>query len=661
MSTDRGRRLTKLGPYLIAITLATFGHGSVQASVNPGDRVGAEFNVASVVTGFQSRHEVAMDAAGNSVAVWENSLTGNGSDWEIHARCFDATGMARGSDFVVDAGNKVLPGDTNTIPQRSPAVAMDPSGDFTVAWESYGVPAYTHTTHVVRARTYKPNCTTAVNAFTVGNGISPAVALDVNGNAVIAWSDAAQIYAARYNALGGSLIPTFPVDSGDSAYRQYRPAVAINPQSGDFVVAWSMDRTIGTLFDIYAQRFNSSAIAQGPLLSINQYTTEVQDSPSVSFSSAGGSFTVAWESFGQDVVPPQLAQQIYARRFNSAGALTNEFRVNPAATGFKWSPAVAADEAANFWTAWMDSDGGGFGSFFRWYRSGNATFDTTVRANTSTANSQVLPAVAGDADGDLLIAWTDQGPGGSSDDVKAVRFAGHRDVDVALSKTSSSPSVPAGSALSYVLKISNTEAMLSPTGVPAIDAYIGSASTIRISDMLPAGMLYSGFSSGDPAWACSAAGALVNCQYADVLLASSSTSVQLQVVAPGSMGSVSNSATVGSAQYDSVQGNNNSSVAISVSPLPLPAAPANVTATAGNGSVTLNWTASANATSYTVYKSTSSHGEAPPIALTIVGGATTTGTITGLTNGTKYYFVMQAVNASGHSTTNSNEVSATPN
>ena len=92
----------------------------------------------------------------------------------------------------------------------------------------------------------------------------------------------------------------------------------------------------------------------------------------------------------------------------------------------------------------------------------------------------------------------------------------------------------------------------------------------------------------------------------------------------------------------------------------VPAAPASLTATAGNSQIILNWTASSGATSYNIYKSTSSHGEAPPVALSVAGGSSNTATITGLTNGTTYYFVVQAINSSGHSL-NSNEASAKPN
>lgn len=89
-----------------------------------------------------------------------------------------------------------------------------------------------------------------------------------------------------------------------------------------------------------------------------------------------------------------------------------------------------------------------------------------------------------------------------------------------------------------------------------------------------------------------------------------------------------------------------------------PAAPTGLTATAGNTQVALSWTGNSAATSYNVYRGTSSGGESgTPVATGITG---TTYTNTGLTNGTKYYFKVAAVDASGTSGM-SNEASATPN
>ena len=88
--------------------------------------------------------------------------------------------------------------------------------------------------------------------------------------------------------------------------------------------------------------------------------------------------------------------------------------------------------------------------------------------------------------------------------------------------------------------------------------------------------------------------------------------------------------------------------------VPVPATPTGLVATAGNAQVALSWSASTNATGYDIYEGTGSGGET---LLTSVTG--TSYTNTGLTNGTKYYYEVSAVDAGGQSG-KSSEVSATP-
>ena len=86
-----------------------------------------------------------------------------------------------------------------------------------------------------------------------------------------------------------------------------------------------------------------------------------------------------------------------------------------------------------------------------------------------------------------------------------------------------------------------------------------------------------------------------------------------------------------------------------------PAAPTALAATAGNQQVTLTWTASSGATSYHVKRATASGGP-----YTQVASATSASyTDTGLTNGTMYFYVVSALNASGEST-NSSPASSIP-
>jgi beta-galactosidase len=86
-----------------------------------------------------------------------------------------------------------------------------------------------------------------------------------------------------------------------------------------------------------------------------------------------------------------------------------------------------------------------------------------------------------------------------------------------------------------------------------------------------------------------------------------------------------------------------------------PSAPTNLAATPGNGKVTLSWTGVSGATSYNIYRGTSSGGE----ALLLGGVSATTYSDTSVANGTTYYYKVSAVNANGESGY-SNEASALP-
>ncbi len=97
-------------------------------------------------------------------------------------------------------------------------------------------------------------------------------------------------------------------------------------------------------------------------------------------------------------------------------------------------------------------------------------------------------------------------------------------------------------------------------------------------------------------------------------------------------------------------------------PVTVPGAPAGLAAVPGNGQVTLSWAAPASdggspVTGYIIYQGTSPGGETG----TPVNGSPVTVTsypVTGLTNGTTYYFTVVAVNAAGLSPP-SDEASAT--
>jgi fibronectin type 3 domain-containing protein len=95
-----------------------------------------------------------------------------------------------------------------------------------------------------------------------------------------------------------------------------------------------------------------------------------------------------------------------------------------------------------------------------------------------------------------------------------------------------------------------------------------------------------------------------------------------------------------------------------------PGLPNGLTASPGDGKVTLSWTApgsggGAGISGYEIYRGTSPGGESgTPVNASLVAG--TSYTVTGLTNGTRYYFTVAAVNQAKLQGAKSGEASATP-
>jgi fibronectin type 3 domain-containing protein len=88
----------------------------------------------------------------------------------------------------------------------------------------------------------------------------------------------------------------------------------------------------------------------------------------------------------------------------------------------------------------------------------------------------------------------------------------------------------------------------------------------------------------------------------------------------------------------------------------IPDEPDDVTAVGGNGQVTISWEAVGNATSYNIYWSTVA--KVTPDSGTKIAEATSPYVQTGLSTGTKYYYIVTAVNSAGESEA-SDEESAT--
>uniref|UniRef100_A0A8J7CZN8 Putative Ig domain-containing protein n=1 Tax=Desmonostoc muscorum LEGE 12446 TaxID=1828758 RepID=A0A8J7CZN8_DESMC len=365
----------------------------------------AEFQVNTYFPDDQVNPTVAMDADGDFVIAWTN----NGQNAGIYAQRYNSAGMPQGSEFQVNTSTSDI--------QGNPTVAMDADGDFVISWTSkdldgfgYGVYAQRYNNAgEAQGREFQ------VNTYTDSNQGNSIVAMDADGDFVISWMSYAQdgsgygIYAQRYNSAGEAQGDEFQVNSSNDD-QQYNPTVAMDAD-GDFVISWTSYNQDGYGNGIYARRYNSAGVAQGSEFQVNTYTDYNQANSTVAMD-ADGDFVISWQSYGQD----GSLYGIYARRYNSAGmAQGSEFKVNNYSDNDQLHAAVAMDDDGDFVISWTSSgqDSSGYGVYARRYNSSGVAVGNEFRVNAYTSSDQSNPTVAIDADGDFVISWQSYGQDGS--------------------------------------------------------------------------------------------------------------------------------------------------------------------------------------------------------------------------------------------------------
>ncbi len=270
---------------------------------------GAEFGVNTSTTSNQRAPAVAMEDGGDFVVVWEQDTAS--SSGGIYARRYDAAGAALGGEFRA----------TSTIGSLNlfaPAVAMSDSGAFFVSWSG------SRDVHMRRfdAAGVAQGSDTRVNSFTTDDQYYPSIAMQPTGEFVITWDSKEQdgsgwgVYGQRYDAAGTAQGAEFRVNTTTSLYQQ-NSSVATD-DDGDFVVTWTGYAEGAAGYGVYAQRYNNAGAAVGGEFLVNTFTPNVQQYPSAAMQ-ADGDFVVAWESFGQG----GSAFEVYAQRFAVAVSVTS--------------------------------------------------------------------------------------------------------------------------------------------------------------------------------------------------------------------------------------------------------------------------------------------------------------------------------------------------
>ncbi|GAB5442642.1 MAG: hypothetical protein Fues2KO_29910 [Fuerstiella sp.] len=396
---------------------------------------GVQTRVNTTTTDAQIEPQVAMDAAGNFIVVWTSNLQdGNGTG--VYARKFDSTGTALSGEVLVNT--YIIGG------QDAPDIAMDADGDFVVVWQSNGQDGHSDGVYgqLFDSAMTKVGTEFQVSTITAFKQYRPAVAMDADGDFVVAWedskADAGQpgIFVRRYDRTGAArdLVPVLANSS--SLKKQEFPDVAMD-NAGNFVVVWtSQEQDTPTSRGIYGQLFSADGTKTGPgEFLVNTFVTGEQTDASVAMD-ADGDFVVTWESQNQDN-PGDLLTGVYAQQFDSdATKVGSELQVNTTVTGTQKTPQVAVDADGDFVVVWGGEGAGDTDGVFTQrydlpappltFIVGDGTADTTMtfRGTVADINSALdgmtfSPNTAFVGTATLQVVTNDlgnTGPGGAQTD-----------------------------------------------------------------------------------------------------------------------------------------------------------------------------------------------------------------------------------------------------
>ena len=221
-------------------------YGSIQGQrfSATGATSGEQFQVNTYTTQVQSYPAVALSAAGDFAVVWVSigSSGGDTANWSIQGQRWAAAGTPQGAQFQVNT--------YTTSYQTSPAIAMQADGDFVVVWDSRGSSGGDTSLYSIQGQRYAADGSPIggqfqVNSYTTSYQRIPAVGMDVDGDFVVAWQsngssggDTAleSIQGQRFSAGGTALGGQFQANTYTSNF-QDSPAIALSAD-GDFVIVW---------------------------------------------------------------------------------------------------------------------------------------------------------------------------------------------------------------------------------------------------------------------------------------------------------------------------------------------------------------------------------------------------------------------------------------
>lgn len=374
------------------------------SSASPMKELTPEFQVNTYISSHQDRPSIATLADGTYVVAWQ-STGQDGSGAGVFAQHYTADGTKLGDEEQVNT--------STANDQASASVAAVEGGGYVIAWTRVNSSGSNREVYAQRydASGTAIGGEFRLNTYTSDyqQGVS-LIGLD-GGGFVAAWHSRGQDgsnwgnYAQIYDAAGAAVGTEFRLNTRTSNEQNSPKMAALD--GGGFVATWESYGQDGSLDGVYAQVFDAEGVAVGGEFRVNTTTSNEQRLPDIT-ALANGQFVITWSSNGQD----GSGWGIFGQRYAADGsALGEEFQVNSYVSNDQHRCTVAGLADGGFVVTWhsLNQDGSGWGVYGQVFDAGGLPVGPEFRISTTTANDQAFPEVSALANGGFVVAWGSSG------------------------------------------------------------------------------------------------------------------------------------------------------------------------------------------------------------------------------------------------------------
>lgn len=357
-----------------------------------GNAAGESRLINQTTSGNQSGASITSLGSG-AIVVWSGKGSGDSSG--VFMRRLDAAGTPIGPEIRVNQ--------TTIGTQQTPAVTATSAGGFVVAWSGKGP----GDSQGIFTRSFASDGTPTSNELLVNSTVlqsqkNPTLAATVDGGFAVAWdgrgaNDSAGVFWRRFDASGMPRTPETRVNT-TTLRTQGRPAIAVDAQ-GQTIIAWE-GAGAGDLSGIFAQRFDANARPIGTERILNTHIYSEQKYAHFDMA-LDGRYVVTWSSNRQD----GDNWGVYAREFDANDAPRgSEFLVNTTTRLKQQYSSLVLTDHGDYTIVWSGAGSGDSqGVFARLYVEPNRSPQIEPILDRSLAEGETLTftAVATDADDDV--------------------------------------------------------------------------------------------------------------------------------------------------------------------------------------------------------------------------------------------------------------------